>query len=100
VYFTGVTWNNVYIIAANYLAMGIVYGLVLHRETIKQRMGEEWKPDWIDRLNGLGARLYAGLIRGKRIPVFDGARHHTRRAHSEVSIENKEGLGAVEDNIS
>ena len=44
VYFTGVTWNNVYIIAANYLAMGIVYGLVLHRETIKQRMGEGWKP--------------------------------------------------------
>ncbi len=100
VYFTGITWNNVLVLAANYLAIAIVYALVLHRETIKQRMGESWKPDWIDRLNEFGARVGAEILKGKRIPVLDGARHHTRGPHSEVSLENTEGLGAVEDNIS
>ncbi len=100
VYFTGITWNNVLVLGVNYMAIAIVYALVLRRESMKQRMGESWKPDWIDRLNDLGARVGGEILKRKRISVFNGARHHTRRTHGEVSIENPEGIEAVEDSIS
>ncbi len=95
VYFNGITWLNIQIILLNYLALVLVYVYVLWRESKKQRMGEGWKPDWIDKIN----KLVDGLINRKRIPAHHGTGHDIRGASPEISGENEEGVEAIEDNV-
>ncbi len=89
VYFQGISWNNVLILALNYLAIALVYAYMIHRENMKQKMGDEWEPDIIDELNHLGAYIF----NRKRIPAFNGKRYSLRRAHSGLPGEDEKGTG-------
>ncbi len=102
VYFQGITWNNILILALNYLAIVCVYAYVIHKENMKQKLGDEWEMDMIDEINCfiayMSTHLGAYVFNDKRISVSDGKRYSLRRAFGTISGKDQKGIGEIEDN--
>lgn len=92
-YFTGVSWLNIEILAFNYLAICVMYIYVLKRELRKHHAGENWQPDWIDRIDAWGQ----ALLREKIIPSSYARRKYIRRASRQIYLKNKKRTGQGED---
>lgn len=85
IYVNGITWFNFEIMALNYLTLAGMYIYVLRREIKKQRMGESWKEDWVDKINQLGA----DLLKRKPLPSYHGKGTDIEGAPGEVPGEDK-----------
>lgn len=93
VYVSGVNWFDWRVLGLSYLALLIVYIYTIRRENKKHRRGDDWKPDWIDKLNAVGE----ALINRKPIPTIHAAGQDIEGAPDELSGEDGEGFGQGED---
>lgn len=95
VYYSGFTWLDIRVQVVSYIALLIVYVYSVRRERKKHVSGDDWKPDWIDKLHIWGD----GLIRRERISGNDEEGNDI--GAPPEGLPGEDGEGAVEvDNPS
>jgi len=89
----GISWSNFEVLALSYSLFILLYFFSIWRGRRKNRMGDEWKTDWIDRIN-----IFAGvLINNHIIPMSDAASGHIQRTFNQISGKDKNSPEQGED---
>lgn len=91
--FEGISWADYRILMASYTFLAIAYLYSIHRENEKNRMGDNWKTDWLDKLH-----TFAGnLIKIKPTATANAARRNINRTFEKLSGKNQDSTGQGED---